>query len=342
MQTTPRPLPRIPPQLNLPHPADVRSYRPLPTPPLQPDDCTSSIESVYLQTPPTGTTSLPNARLPRHIPCDSSSSSASFSTSSEPLPKSRPRLYISVASPTHRERNPDSLTVRSSALCDPGQALSSAVGCGNDTLTTDPSPLKRSPRVSKKSGRVSPVKPFISPLVFGGTTASEEGSKSALTHILLILPPTHLTIPVPRIPEPTKHTPGPAVNPQPPRSRPTPILTDRIGTHFPVAATRVVAGYISDSDDDDKFADATSDRESRTSNERSRKPFQNIVKLAKKTRLFRLRTRPTKSGDAPVADAKRISQMASPLNQTWYKELDGWRWVERDVGEVLAELRKLR
>lgn len=61
-----------------------------------------------------------------------------------------------------------------------------------------------------------------------------------------------------------------------------------------------------------------------------------------KSHLFRTKARSAKFDDAPPVDAKRVSQMAPPLNQTWYKERDGWRWVERDVGEVLAELRKLR
>lgn len=83
-------------------------------------------------------------------------------------------------------------------------------------------------------------------------------------------------------------------------------------------------------------------RESRAWDGKSWRPFPKISRIAMKTHLFRQKVRPTKSGDVPVADAKRLSQMSSPLNQTWYKERGGWRWVERDVNDVLAELRKLR
>jgi len=88
--------------------------------------------------------------------------------------------------------------------------------------------------------------------------------------------------------------------------------------------------------------DLNIDRESHASEKKQWKAFPNIAKVAIKTNLFRPKTQPTKPCDAPAADAKRVSQMASPMNQTWYKERDGWRWVERDVDEVLAELRKLR
>ena len=108
----------------------------------------------------------------------------------------------------------------------------------------------------------------------------------------------------------------------------------------------------SDSDSDDEIEglnprtvgsiDLTDGRESRFSNRRYWKPFPNIVKVAMKSHLFRSKTQSAKSSDAPVADAERVSQLATPLIQTWYKERDGWRWVERDVDEVLAELRKLR
>ena len=84
-------------------------------------------------------------------------------------------------------------------------------------------------------------------------------------------------------------------------------------------------------------SDLEPDRESRASNARNWKPFPKIAKVAVKSHIFRPRTR-----DGPVAGAKRASKIISPLNQTWYKEQDGWRWVERDLDDVLAELRKLR
>lgn len=109
---------------------------------------------------------------------------------------------------------------------------------------------------------------------------------------------------------------------------------------------------ISDSDSDDEIeglnphtvssTDLTDGHESRASKRRVWTSFPNIAKVAIKSHLFCPKTRSTNSGDAPAANAKRISQMASPLDQTWYKEQDGWRWVERDVDEVLAELRRLR
>lgn len=80
-----------------------------------------------------------------------------------------------------------------------------------------------------------------------------------------------------------------------------------------------------------------SGHESRATNRRNGKPFPAISKAAMKSHLFRLKPPSTQS-----RDAKRVSQLASPLDQTWYKERDGWRWVERDVDGVLAELRKLR
>lgn len=110
-----------------------------------------------------------------------------------------------------------------------------------------------------------------------------------------------------------------------------------------------MADVIGDSASDDKTVglnpritsstDLSNGHESRASDKKPWKPFPNISKAVMKSHLFRRKPRSTKS---PVADAERVSQMASPLNQTWYKERDGWRWVERDVDEVLAELRKLR
>lgn len=114
-----------------------------------------------------------------------------------------------------------------------------------------------------------------------------------------------------------------------------------------MVVTDIVSDYGGDEMDDPNprtpsTVDSTNDHESRTADGKNWRPFQNLTRVAMKTPLFRPKTRPPKSRDAPGPDAKRVSQMPSPLNQTWYKERDGWRWVERDVDEVLAELRKLR
>jgi len=137
------------------------------------------------------------------------------------------------------------------------------------------------------------------------------------------------------------------VDPQPLQPRPSQALADCIGTANPATSVSVAADDISAFGSDDETegtnpctggsGDMVNDRESRVSNERNWKPFPKIAKVAMKTQLFRPRTR-----DVPAAGAKRVSRMISPLNQTWYKERDGWRWVERDLGDVLAELRKLR
>lgn len=211
-----RPLPRIPPpHLTLPHPADIRSYRPLPTPPLQSSDSnyTSSSESLYLWTPPTRVTLLAGATSPRCITRDSSSSSSSLSSSSELLIKPRPRLRISVAAPNLRKSNSlDSLTVRSPTLCDPGQGLLPIIDRWDDTLTIDPSLSMRAPRASTRSNRVSAVDSVISPLVFNTPTAaaeaelntpeSEEEGKSVLARTLSIPQLTCLTWTCPSSPYP--------------------------------------------------------------------------------------------------------------------------------------------
>lgn len=201
MQATRRPLPTIPPpQLTFVHPADSRSYRPLPTPPLQSSDSgyTSSTESVYLQTPPIYTTPLGGALPSSYIAHGSSSSLSSFSsTSSELLSKPRPRLRISVTSSTVRKRNSlDSLTVRSPALCDPGQTLSPVVGRRHNAVTFDPRWSKHAPYISNRCSRVSAADSVISPLVFRGPVVitepdilePEEDGKSALTHTLSVPP----------------------------------------------------------------------------------------------------------------------------------------------------------
>jgi len=198
MQTTRRPLPRIPPpHLTLARPAGIRSYRPLPTPPLRSTDssCASSTETVYLQTPPSP-----------HVTRDSSSSLSSInsftSASSELLFKPRPRLRISVALATFRERSSlDSLTARTPALCDPGQILPPVAHCRNSATTTDPSCPKRTPRIPKRFSRVSAAGSDDSLLAFGCPAAaigpdvfeSEKDGMSALAHIFSTPTLTHLT-----------------------------------------------------------------------------------------------------------------------------------------------------
>lgn len=157
MPTTPRPLPRIPPpHLTFVQQAEVRPYRPLPTPPLWPasSSSASSVESICLQTPP-----------PSHAARDSSSSVFSFtslsSASSEPLFKPRPKLRITPTSPALRKNSLDSLTVRSPALYDPGQTLS-------PTVDRRPSSPKRAPHIPKRFNRVPATHSVVSSLAFQG------------------------------------------------------------------------------------------------------------------------------------------------------------------------------
>ena len=137
------------------------------------------------------------------------------------------------------------------------------------------------------------------------------------------------------------------MDPQPPRSRPAPMLVDCIGTVRPVTSITIATEGISEFGSDDEVEcltprtvgsdDLDDGRESRASGGRNWGPFPKIAKVALKTHLLRSRAR-----DIPIIGAKRASKIVSPLNQTWYKERDGWRWVERDLSDVLAELRKLR
>ncbi|KAF9653224.1 hypothetical protein BDM02DRAFT_3183167 [Thelephora ganbajun] len=351
MLATPRPLPRVPPHLTLAHPVDIRSYRPLPTPPLQLSDSSrsSSTESLYLQTPPAHTTSFLDVPPLPYAARDSSSSLSSFasfaSASSEPLSKPRPRLRISVTSPTLRKRNSlDSLTVRSPALCDPDQTLSPVVDRRNNPMPLDQNWYKRAPHTSKRFSRLSTANSVVSPLVFRGPTVITEPDICESEEDELVL--------VPRVLQPKNGISSRVITSQPPRPRPIQIIMDRIEINYPVTPIRDVTNVVGDDDSDDETiglnphtvssVDLTSGRESRASTRKNWKPFPSIAKVAMKSHLFRPKARPTKSSDAPVADAKRISQLASPLDHTWYKERDGWRWVERDAGEVLAELRKLR
>ena len=125
------------------------------------------------------------------------------------------------------------------------------------------------------------------------------------------------------------------------------MLADRIGTVHPVTPISLTTDGISTFGSDDEVEGLSpctigsngpaDDRESRASNGRSWRPFPKIAKVSMKPHLFRPRTR-----NVQIVGAKRASKISSPLNQTWYKERDGWRWVERDLGDVLAELRKLR
>ena len=208
MQAALRPLPRIPPpHLTLPRPADIRSYRPLPTPPLQSADSiyTSSSESLCLWTPPTRTASLSDT-TPQTCTTRSSSSSLSSlsSPSSELLVKSRPRLRIVVTAPKLRKRcSLDVLTVRSPALRDPGQVLLPVVDRRNDKPTIDAGWSTRVPRTSTQPNRISVADSVISPIVFNtpaaatqtelNTPESEEDSKSALARTFSVPLMTHLT-----------------------------------------------------------------------------------------------------------------------------------------------------
>lgn len=178
MQSTLRPLPGAPPpHLNSTHSTDIRSFRPLPKPPVQ-STATSSIKCLYLHTPPTP---------------------ASTSAGSSKLPfRPRPKLHISVKPPILRKRNSlDSLTVRTPAFRDPRQTLVPAVDRWNGPETFDRGWPRRVPRISERSSRVPSAKPFHSPLVFKGRTAKiepcirepqEDCSKSGLATHLQCLP----------------------------------------------------------------------------------------------------------------------------------------------------------
>lgn len=173
MQSTPRPLPGAPPlHLASANPADIRSYRPLPRPPVQSAD-TSSIENFYPHPPP--------------------ALSSSSTGSSKLLIRSRPKLHISVKSPILRRKNSlDSLTVRTPAFRDPSQPLAPAVDrWKNSVVTFDRSWSRRAPHNSGRSSRAPFTKPFDSRPVFEGRAVAiepciresgEGGSKSGLAH----------------------------------------------------------------------------------------------------------------------------------------------------------------
>jgi hypothetical protein len=113
-----------------------------------------------------------------------------------------------------------------------------------------------------------------------------------------------------------------------------------------------LADVVGDSENDDEAMglnpctvsslDLTDSSEFHVNGRRNWRSLLNKAKVAIKSFLCCPKSRSIKPGDAPVADAKRASQLALPLHRAWYKERDGWRWVERDVDEVLAELRKLQ
>ena len=89
--------------------------------------------------------------------------------------------------------------------------------------------------------------------------------------------------------------------------------------------------------------DLTNGREFYVSGRRRWRSLLNTAKVAMKSCLSRSpKPQCTKSGHTTAVEAKRVSQLATPLHRAWYKERGGWRWVERDVGEVLSELRKLQ
>jgi hypothetical protein len=169
MPNAPRPLPGAPSRPPFAGSADVHSYRPLPTPPLQSVDCreTFFVKGLNLQTP-TQKISLASASSPPHV---SPPLSTTLSASSELLSIPRPRLHVSVTPPTPRKSSLDSLTVRSPALCDTGQALSPVVGRRNNPMAYDPGCPRRAP---KRSSRLSSAHSDFSPLVFTGQSVITE------------------------------------------------------------------------------------------------------------------------------------------------------------------------
>jgi hypothetical protein len=126
-----------------------------------------------------------------------------------------------------------------------------------------------------------------------------------------------------------------------------------IGIGNPAAAAKVSAHVIGEEDSDsDKIGlsaysvssiDLTDGREFCVGRRGSLKSIITTAKVAMRSYLSRSsKPRSTTSSDAPVTDARRVSRFSTPLHRAWYKERGGWRWVERDVGEVMTELRKLQ
>lgn len=142
-----------------------------------------------------------------------------------------------------------------------------------------------------------------------------------------------------------------AVTLQPHRLQPAPIK-GRTRTNYLATATRVVT-YVDEEDSDEETTgrnpcsvssiDLTNGREFCASSRKSWRSLLNTAKVAMKSCVSRCqKPQSVKSGGTPATDAKRVPQLATPLHRTWYKERGGLRWVQRDVGEVLTELRKLQ
>lgn len=159
-------------------------------------------------------------------------------------------------------------------------------------------------------------------------------------------------IPASHIPQPKDNIPDRVHIVRPPRELPPSTFTNRVGKCPPTGVEVGVVFHASNDSDGDCEIESTDrpiipidpseDHRSYGSNKVNWKSLPRIAKVAMKSTAFRPKIRSTKAHDAPIAIARRVSQISSPLDQTWYKERDGWRWVERDVNEVLAELRRLR
>jgi hypothetical protein len=169
---------------------------------------------------------------------------------------------------------------------------------------------------------------------------------SALLNPLNFLGPVSVS----RISRPENGTFGRTVTLQPLRLQPDPIK-GLAGINCSATATRVVTYVDEDSDDESiglkpysvSSIDLTNGREYYMSKRKRWRSLFNTARVAMRSCLPRSpKLQRTKSGRTPAIDAKRVSQLATPLHRAWYKERGGWRWVERDVGDVLTELRKLQ
>ena len=137
---------------------------------------------------------------------------------------------------------------------------------------------------------------------------------------------------------------------RPPRELPPSKFTNHVGK-YPAAGIEAAIHVSNDSDEDRETGsldrpitpiDLSEDEKFYRSTKMNWKSLPRIVKVAMKPSTFRPESRSTKARDVPIAIAGRVSQVSSPSDQAWYKERAGWRWVERDIGEVVAELRRLR
>lgn len=142
-----------------------------------------------------------------------------------------------------------------------------------------------------------------------------------------------------------------AVTLQPLRFQPVQIK-DCTRINYSAAVTRAVT-YVDEEDSDEEkiglnpyslsSTDLANNRELYVRSRKSWRSIFNTAKVAMRSCLSRgPEHRPSKFVGVPTIGAKRVSQLATPLHRTWYKERGGWRWVERDVCEVLTELRKLQ